>query len=240
MPRQLIISDLHLCEANAEATALFLKFLKQEAAHSEALYILGDLFEFWIGDDDLTPYHRQIINALANLKNDGTQLYIMHGNRDFLLGKRFCAMTHATLLPDASIITPYDQSLLLTHGDALCTDDVRYQRYRRWVDQRWLQWAFLKLPLTWRRRIAIKLRHSNPHAYRDDRPINQPDIADVNRLSVLNAFQQHQVRHIIHGHTHRYAIHYYPEKKQRIVLGDWHAYGSFVEITPNKLALHSL
>lgn len=239
-PFQLIISDLHLCEARADAVKLFLDFLEQHAKKAEALYILGDFFEFWIGDDDLTPLHQKIIRALADLQQSNTTLYFMHGNRDFLLGKRFCHMTHSTLLPDFTVIEPFDHKLLLLHGDALCTDDHRYQRYRKVANLRWLQKLFLMLPLRWRQKIALKLRASNPHTYHDQRPINQFHIADAKAESVLTAFERHQVDTMVHGHTHRYAIHYYPDNKRRIVLGDWHGYGSFIKITPESITLNNI
>lgn len=238
-PHQLIISDLHLCTENADAVALFFKFIKTRAVQAEVLYILGDLFEFWIGDDAITTDQQKIIDALAQLAQANVKLYILHGNRDFLLGKRFCQMTGAILLPDCSIIKPYDQRILLLHGDVLCTDDKRYQRYRKFVHQAWVKTLFCALPIAWRQKIAHKLRTSNQYHYVDTRPINQGDIADVNTTSVTATFDKHAVDTMIHGHTHRFAIHYDDHKRQRIVLGDWHHYGSFVSISPQGISLHA-
>lgn len=240
MSHELIISDLHLCEARPKTAELFFRFIDEYAKKADALYILGDFFEFWVGDDDLTPFHQSIITKLAELREHKTQLYIMHGNRDFLLGKAFCTQTNAILLADPSVIDSFGNKIILLHGDTLCTEDKAYQRYRKIAQCYVIRRIFLLLPLRLRRKIALKLRAQNPHHEIHYRPISQSHIADASRTTVRNYFAQHNVNTIIHGHTHRYGIHYYSEHKQRFVLGDWHGYGSFIQVSEAGVSLHAL
>jgi len=239
-PFSLVISDLHLSEANKAGTTLFREFITHIAPQAETLYILGDLFEFWIGDDDLTPYHQEIIALIASLKAHKTKVFVMHGNRDFLMGQHFLNACHATLLKDPSVIDCYDTKTLMIHGDSLCTDDTRYQRYRRVVNLKPIRWLFRCMPLWLRRHIALKLRNSNPHAYRNDRPINEPHPADVTDNAVQQAFKQYNVKRIIHGHTHRYAVHRHSDGLYRYVLGDWHDYGSCLLLDHQGIAMYTL
>ncbi|MDF2691571.1 MAG: lpxH [Gammaproteobacteria bacterium] len=232
----LIISDLHLSESHHDSSRLFFRFLEEKAYSAEALYILGDFFEFWIGDDDLSPFHKNIIEALAKLSQSGVKLFFMHGNRDFLLGKKFAKMAGATILNDPAVIEFYGRKVLLTHGDQLCTDDIRYQKYRKIVNRKWVQKLFLLLPLSRRRALALKIHHSNPHRKPGQ---YRPEIADVTANAVQNAFEKHQVNDLIHGHTHRLAIHDYPLNKKRYVLGDWHEHGSYIELSKQAIMLHS-
>ena len=236
-PCALIISDLHLSANCPETVRLFKHFIHNVAAKAQELYIIGDFFEFWIGDDDKSDFHQDIIDTLSALDEHGTKLYLMHGNRDFMLGKRFCQASKATLLPDPSVVNIYGTNYLLTHGDLLCTKDIKYQRYRKVVNQRWVQWLFLRLPLGTRRRIAQKLRSSGPGDQQPPRPINQGHPQDADRQAVLSFFDRYHVSYIIHGHTHRYAIHYHFDNRQRIVLGDWHDYGSYIKINQDAIAL---
>ncbi len=152
------ISDLHLSAKRPATSALFLKFLALEAKNADALYILGDLFESWVGDDNHNTHDEEIIEGLAKLARSGIPLYFMHGNRDFLIGDQFVARTHCTLLPDPSVVHLYQKKILLTHGDQLCTLDKKYQRFRRIVRHPFSQKFFLKLPLGLRRTIAKILR----------------------------------------------------------------------------------
>jgi UDP-2,3-diacylglucosamine hydrolase len=231
-----IISDLHLSETHTDTTRLFFRFIEEKAYSAEALYILGDFFEFWIGDDDLSPYHQSIINALAKLSQSGVKIFFMHGNRDFLLGKKFAKMTGATFLYDPTLIELYGRKVILTHGDQLCTDDIRYQKYRKVVSRKWVQKLFLLLPLSRRRALALKIHHSNPHRKPGQ---YRPEIADVTDHAVQALFEQYQANDLIHGHTHRLAIHDYPNNKKRYVLGDWHEHGSYIELSNEGIMLHS-
>jgi UDP-2,3-diacylglucosamine hydrolase len=227
----LIISDLHLSETETAANKLFFDFLENTAKTAENLYILGDFFAAWIGDDDLTPYHLKVIAALKAVSDAGVKLYFMAGNRDFLVGKRFADMTHATILPDPTVVELYGKRILLMHGDTLCTDDVPYLRYRKVVRQTWLQRLFLCLPLRWRRAIANQLRAKSRGNF-----IYQ----DVNPFAVQKVMAEHKVDYLVHGHTHRFAMHFLDHDKLRLVLGAWHDQGSYVKVNFEGLSLHQL
>jgi len=235
----LFISDLHLNGAQPEITKQFVDFLRGAARGAEHLYILGDLFEFWIGDDDPDPAYARIQDELRALTRSGVPCSIMHGNRDFLLGKQFCARTGCQLLHDGTVIDIYGRRVLLTHGDVLCTDDRAYQRLRRIVRNPLVQWLFMRLPLTRRERIATRIRAgSQMHTQ-----AAAPTIMDVNDSAVARAFAQTQTPIMIHGHTHRPAIHRYPTDQGtniRIVLGDWYKQGSVLEWSASGYELTSL
>ncbi len=221
----LFISDLHLDGSRPEITAQFLDFLRKEARIAEALYILGDLFELWIGDDDTDPGKRQIIAALRELTASGVQCSVMQGNRDFLLGPRFSADTGCGLIADGTVVELYGQPVLLMHGDTLCTDDHSYQRLRRIVRNPLVQWGLLHLSLKQRHALAGKVRAgSKAHINR-----TAPMIMDVNDQAVREAFTRYSVSLLVHGHTHRPAIHRLEVDGlavTRIVLGDWYTQGS--------------
>ncbi|TLY47259.1 MAG: UDP-2,3-diacylglucosamine diphosphatase [Gammaproteobacteria bacterium] len=194
----LFISDLHLSPEQSAITQLFLNFLRRQARNAEALYILGDLFETWIGDDSVNAYHRTIIAALAELTSSGIAIYFMPGNRDFLIGKHFIQQTGCRYLPDPTVINLYGNPTLLTHGDMFCRLDKDYQRFRRWSRYPFWQFLFLHLPVSWRQEIANYLRgqdHSNSS-------INAAKYDVV--LSDLIACSQNYpgIKQIIHGHTH--------------------------------------
>ncbi len=224
----LFISDLHLDGARPDITEQFLHFLAHEAAHADRLYILGDLFEAWLGDDDPDPDKRRVIAALHRLTAGGVHCFVMHGNRDFLLGARFCAETGAQLIDDGTLVSVNDHKVLLMHGDTLCTDDHAYQRLRRIMRNRAVQWLLRSLPLSQRQRLAARMRAgSKAHIEAADR--SSPYIMDVNPDAVANAFREYDVDHLIHGHTHRPAIHSLSvdgSPRTRIVLGDWYEQGS--------------
>ncbi|RWR00733.1 UDP-2,3-diacylglucosamine hydrolase [[Pantoea] beijingensis] len=229
MSRTLFIADLHLCHEEPAITAGFLRFLQREAVHADALYILGDLFEAWIGDDDPNPLHAEVARALLVLKQQGVPCYFIHGNRDFLLGQQFAHASGMRLLPEEKILTLYGKRILILHGDTLCTDDQSYQRFRRKVHQRWLQKLFLALPLFVRQRIAARMRDGSKQA----NSTKSLAIMDVNPEAVINAFKQHQVNGMIHGHTHRPAVHTLEidgQTVQRVVLGAWHQQGSMIQV----------
>jgi UDP-2,3-diacylglucosamine hydrolase len=235
----LFISDIHLNGAQPAITTQFVNFLRGAARRAEHIYILGDLFEFWIGDDDPDVTYAQIQDELRALTLSGVPCSVMHGNRDFLLGKRFCARTGCKLIDDGTVIQLYGQRILLTHGDVLCTDDHAYQRLRRTVRNPVVQWLFNCLSLQRREKIATRIRSGS----RMHTQTSAPTIMDVNQTAVAHAFAQHHVQLMIHGHTHRPAIHRYPTDHGdniRIVLGDWHAQGSVLRWSETGYELLSL
>ncbi|MDR5170534.1 UDP-2,3-diacylglucosamine diphosphatase [Methylobacillus flagellatus] len=221
----LLISDLHLCDSRPAITAQFLGFLQQQASQAEALYILGDFFEYWAGDDDLAQ-HQPIIQALRTLSEQGTQLYFMHGNRDFLIGKAFAAAAGLTLLPDPTLVTLYGKRALLSHGDALCTDDVAYQAFRRQVRSPAWQENFLQQPLSERKDQIKALRQRSEQ----EKSGKQESIMDVNAEAVAALLREYDYPELfIHGHTHRPALHPLEVDGRRVdrwVLGDWYEQGS--------------
>jgi len=232
----LFIADLHLSTEEPAITAGFLRLLEGEARTAEALYILGDLFEAWIGDDDPNPLHAAIAAAIRALVESGVPCYFIHGNRDFLIGKRFARQSGMTLLPAEKVLTLYGERVLIMHGDTLCTDDVGYQQFRAKVQQRWLQMLFLSLPLFIRQRIAAKMRAGS----KASNQTKSDAIMDVNQQTVSEAMRQHHVRHLIHGHTHRPAIHDLQiegHPARRYVLGAWHQEGSMIKASENGIEL---
>lgn len=225
----LFISDLHLCASRPQITAAFLHFLKHLPGHAHALYILGDLFEYWAGDDEIeNSHHQPVISAFRALAAQGVELYFMHGNRDFLIGSGFCNAASITLLPDPSLINLHGKRVLLSHGDDLCTDDVSYQAFRRQVREPQWQANFLSQPLAVRKQQieAIRLRSEQ------EKSAKHAQIMDVNQDAVaalLSAYDYPEL--LIHGHTHR------PHQHQltldghditRWVLGDWYEQGSYL------------
>ncbi|MCX3309004.1 UDP-2,3-diacylglucosamine diphosphatase [Pantoea vagans] len=233
MSRTLFIADLHLCQEEPAITAGFLHFLQREAPHCDALYILGDLFEAWIGDDDPNPLHQQIARALRALT---VPVYFIHGNRDFLIGRRFARASGMTLLPEEQVLTLYGHRLLIMHGDTLCTDDAGYLRFRAKVHNPWIQRLFLALPLWIRKRIAARMRADSKQANQH----KSQTIMDVNQDAVAAAMLRQQVPLLIHGHTHRPAIHTLSlkgETAQRAVLGAWHSRGSMIQLDASGIQL---
>lgn len=223
----LFISDLHLDPTHPETTQLFLKFLQFQASHADALYILGDFFEVWVGDDDASAFNQTIISALKALTTAGVPVYIMHGNRDFLLGEQFLHQTGCQLLADPSVIDLYGTPTLVMHGDTLCTEDQAYLRFREKAHNPAYQRWFLSLPLFIRKFIARLLRTLSARRLGK---LNTTDIRilDANPDEVKQLIQYYQINMIIHGHTHIPSI-----QLNRIVLGDWHAYGSILVCKPN-------
>ncbi len=204
--------------------------MRTEAKNAEALYVLGDLFEFWVGDDDKTPFAQQIRAEFKALTESGTPVFFIQGNRDFLLGERFCKQTGVTLLDDVCTIDLYGTKTVIMHGDTLCTDDVDYQKFRKTVHQPWLQWVFNHIPWFIKKRIVAKVQSD----IRDDKKSKSLDIMDVNQGEVEQIMEQHGVNLMIHGHTHRPNTHIFSangETKTRIVLGDWYTQGSVLSVT---------
>jgi UDP-2,3-diacylglucosamine hydrolase len=222
---RLFASDLHLDPSRPEVTSQFLTFLAGPAREAQALYLLGDVFEAWLGDDAPEVLGQTVIEALARLAAAGTALFIMQGNRDFLLGQRFCERAGACLLEDPTVITVGAARVLVTHGDALCTGDTSYQRLRSLVRDPAVQRAFLALPLDRRRALAAEARAgSRAHLARADEYIT-----DVSQDAVERALSAAGVDILLHGHTHRPAVHRFrigDRDCTRIVLGDWHRQGS--------------
>jgi UDP-2,3-diacylglucosamine hydrolase len=231
---ELFISDLHLCASRPEITEAFLYFLKYTAVKANALYILGDLFEYWAGDDDIDDIqHQTTIHALRDLANSGVKLYLMHGNRDFLISSEFCRATNISLLQDPTIIDLHSQKVLLTHGDNLCTDDVAYQDFRKLVrDVKW-QTDFLSLPLATRKNEIQTIRIRSEH----EKLQKSSEIMDVNNNAVNDLLKKYNYPNmLIHGHTHRpniHAIQLDGRNITRLVLGDWYEQGSYLSCDQN-------
>ncbi|KGD75232.1 UDP-2,3-diacylglucosamine hydrolase [Tatumella morbirosei] len=235
MPRTLFIADLHLCQEEPAITAGFLRFLQREATDCEALYILGDLFESWIGDDDPNPLHQQVAEALRALT---VPVFFIHGNRDFLLGQAYARRCGMQLLPEEQLLELYGRRVLIMHGDTLCTDDEGYQRFRQKVHQPWLQRLFLMLPLFVRQKIAARMRNDSSKANQS----KSMEIMDVNPQAVEQAMQRYHASLLIHGHTHRPEIHSLTvshQPAQRAVLGAWHRQGSMIVLDDSGVSLHA-
>jgi len=223
----LFISDLHLEPARPTSIDDFVHFTRNEAREADQLYILGDLFEAWIGDDDDDPGLKPIVAAIEALTNSGTVCLFMHGNRDFLVGETLCIDTGMRLLEEFETIELYGEKVLLTHGDLLCSDDVRYLELRRQLrDPAWQQ-EFLSKTLAERREIAAGLRQLS----QTEMAAKTEEIMDVNEDTVRETMRRFGVRTLLHGHTHRPAIHEFEfdgHDARRIVLNDWYGPGSYV------------
>lgn len=222
MGETLFISDLHLSPEQPQTVDLFLRFLRTRARQAERLYILGDLFDAWIGDDDDSPPYPTIIGALRTLSDSGTQLFVQVGNRDFLIGKHFIRAIAATLLPDPVSVALYGTPTVLMHGDLLCTDDVPYQRFRRKIRNPLLIRLFLFKSLKKRRALAADYRRRSLNAT----AAKAVDSMDVNHDAVASYLRRGAARCLIHGHTHRPARHQLTldgAPAERWVLADWQA-----------------
>lgn len=216
----LFISDLHLSPDRPDLIESAVQFLQHNTQHISALYLLGDLFNTWLGDDVVPSEFSPVITQLQQLKQRGINVYLMVGNRDFMLGQRFAQRCGCVLITDPTVINLYDKKVLLMHGDSLCTDDLSYQRYRLWSRNKFLQWCFLQLPRRFRQNISDKIKQKS----REQKQFKSTMIMDVNHASVEKALLQHDVSYLIHGHTHRPAIHTLSINNSdayRIVLGDW-------------------
>lgn len=229
--KTLFISDLHLDDARPATTEWFLAFVRGPAQSADAVYILGDLFEYWIGDDALSATARAVASATSGLVESGVPVSFIHGNRDFLLGEAYAAGAALTLLPESVMVNLYGQPTLLLHGDSLCTDDQAYQAFR--AQSRDPAWQQAVLAMTVEERIALaknardaSMAHTGSSAM---------DIMDVNQDAVAAAFRESGTRRMIHGHTHRPAVHNHDlgggESGERIVLADWYSKGSYLEVT---------
>lgn len=227
MSHTLFISDLHLCEERPDITEAFFSFIREKiTSECDALYILGDFFEYWIGDDDNNPFHTTIAKALKSVSKR-LPVYFIHGNRDFLLGEKFAQSCNISLLPEQQVINLYGRKTLIMHGDSLCTLDIEYMKFRRKSRSRWWQTGILMLPLFIRRKIANNARKKSQLAQQN----KSMEILDVTPYEVISQMANNEVDSLIHGHTHRPAIHIMDENDpptQRIVLGDWYDQGSYL------------
>ena len=225
----LFISDLHLDPVRPQITDLFLQFLTNDARQADSLYILGDFFEAWIGDDDPDPHHARVAAALRQLTASGVPVHVMHGNRDFLIGDSFMQRTGCRLLDDPAVIELVGVPTLLMHGDTLCTDDIEYQRFRSMVRVPAWQRQFLSQPLETRRAFAAQARSESKSRSME----KSESIMDVNQQTVEKVMLEHGVTRLIHGHTHRPAIHHFNaggKSLTRIVLGDWYEQTSVLQM----------
>ena len=225
----LLISDLHLEEQRPDITRAFLHFLHTRARQAEALYILGDFFEVWVGDDGMSPFQHDIARALRELSDAGTRIFLMHGNRDFLIGRAFCRESGCSLLKDPSIVHFNGEPVLLMHGDSLCTLDVGYMKLRRLLRNPLSLFILRNLPLSTRRKLARKLRSES----RAQTRMKAREIIDVTPDEVPRIMAEHGVRTLIHGHTHRpaeHALEVNGQSARRIVLGDWDSQGWALQI----------
>lgn len=221
----LFIADLHLDEQRPEITRALLHFLETHARSAEALYILGDFFEVWVGDDDQTPMIESVRQGLRTLADHGTAIYLQHGNRDFLIGQCFAQSCGAQLIPEHQVISPYGQPLLLLHGDQLCLEDTDYLAFRQQVRAASWQRDFLSQSLEQRKAIARHIRETS----RDLSRQKPQTLMDVTPAEVTRVMNQAGVDTLIHGHTHRPAVHTLADRHQRIVLGDWDSNGWYLQ-----------
>ncbi len=220
--RSLFVSDLHLPNGPSSLRDGLIRLLGGPARATHAVYLLGDIFEYWIGDDVGLRDHAPVIDALRALRDSGVAVYAMHGNRDFLFGRAFERASGVQLLPDPTVVDIDGVPTLLSHGDLWCTDDQAYQRWRRFSRNRFAQWVFLKLPQSRRLSIAGGLRGQSA----DAKLSKTVEIMDVNPSAIEAAFRHYGVTRIIHGHTHRPEDHTLTvngHAVERIVLADWHA-----------------
>ena len=234
MASSLFVSDLHLSEERPEANERFIAFMEDTARQAAALYVLGDLFEYWIGDDDLgEPFNAVMTGFFARLARGGVPVFLMHGNRDFLMGERFCRATGAELLADPAVVDLGGVKTLLMHGDTLCTDDLDYQGWRRTARSGAWQQEFLSQPLEARRRTVGALRDRS----REVIQAKPAEIMDVNDDAVREAFRRHGVTRLVHGHTHRPGRHELEvdgRRCERWVLPDWYGPGGYLEVSGTK------
>ena len=242
----LFVSDLHLDPARPEITALFLRFLQREAASADALYILGDLFEAWVGDDDPSSTGQQVADGLRRLADAGVPVYFVHGNRDFLVGQDYARRAGLCILPDPAVVSLYGEPVLVMHGDLLCTDDHAYQAFRAQTrDPHW-QAMFLAQPLAARQAFAAQARQASMSRQQDmidgDRASFEA-VTDVNPQAVEATLARFGVATLVHGHTHRPAMHAVrigDREGRRIVLGDWYEQGSVLRVSPGHCDLQAL
>ena len=238
MPITYFIADLHLSADRPDITSCLEKFLSDEATQADALYVLGDLFEAWLGDDDINEFTSRVTEAFKALSDKGVPIFFIHGNRDFLVRKTFADRAGMTLLPEEHVIDLYGEPTLIMHGDQLCTRDIAYQKFRKKSRGWWWPRMVLMLPLTTRRNIAENGRKKSKQTQQN---LSQ-DIMDVTPDEVTKSMKMHKVNRLIHGHTHRPDIHQIDidgAQAERIVLGDWYTQGSVLSFTPDSYQLET-
>ena len=229
MQHSLFVSDLHLCPSRPALAGIFFDFLRGAALRADALYILGDLFEYWAGDDDDTDFNRAVVDALKAYSAGGRALFLLHGNRDFLIGGRFARATGAVLLDDPAAVDLYGTPTILLHGDTLCTDDVKYLAFRAKVRDATFQRQFLSQSLEARKQIIAGLRAENA----GEKQLKSEAIMDVAPATVEAVLREHGYPRMIHGHTHRPAVHHHMvdgKRCERWVLADWYSSGSYLRV----------
>ena len=237
----LFIADLHLAADRPDITAAFLRFLRDTAVQAEALYILGDLFEVWIGDDNPEPLLAEVAGALKAVSDAGVALYFIHGNRDFFLRQDYANRCGMTLLPPLQVVDLYGQSTLIMHGDSLCTLDIAYQKFRKWWNQPWWQWLMLHTPLWYRQHLARKARSKSARHKQQYLAQAQSQIMDVTPDEVPKVMAETGVLKLIHGHTHRPAVHQLHvngKAAERYVLGDWYSQSSYLKVSASRWQLY--
>ena len=230
------ISDLHLSADRDDINQCLFKFLSEQAPQADALYVLGDLFEVWIGDDDQNSFTLSIAKAFNTLGQSGVPIYFIHGNRDFLIRQRFAKQAGFKILPEQVVIDLYGEPTLIMHGDELCTKDTEYQEFRKKARSWWWPRIMLSLPLSTRRKLASKGRETS----KQKQSALSAEIMDVSSKEVITYMQKFAVKKLIHGHTHRPAIHPLEingQSAQRIVLGDWYDQGSILKVSAAAIEL---
>ena len=223
------ISDLHLSEDTSRLNSAFFNFLSNSNHAFDQLFILGDLFEAWVGDDDDSPFSNDVCQALLKLSKQGTEVFFIHGNRDFLIGENFMQRSGVKILPDPFTFQFFDLKIALSHGDSFCTDDVDYQNFKKEVRTQEWKADFLAKPLAERKQIAANMRDSSQSLSAN----KASSIMDINDDAVQIFAKEHGIDFLIHGHTHRPNCHAY-DSFERIVLGDWSDYGWIVSLTNDK------
>ena len=232
------ISDLHLGEDFPEITACFETFMREQAPQAEALYVLGDLFELWLGDDNVTPFNTHIAAIFKHLAQT-TPVYFIHGNRDFAIGQTYADKAGLTLLDEQTVIDLYGVPTLLLHGDEMCTRDIEYMKFRARARTKWWQGIMGSIPLPLRKYLANRGRKKS----KNNKMRLAENIMDVTPEAVVETLEKHQVQVMIHGHTHRPDMHQLEANGQpakRIVLGDWYQQGSVLVASKEGLKLQSL
>ena len=238
-PFTYFISDLHLSADRDDINQCLFEFLLEQAPQADALYVLGDLFEVWIGDDDQNSFTLSIAKAFNDLRQSGVPIYFIHGNRDFLIRERFAKQAGFEILPEQVVIDLYGEPTLIMHGDELCTKDIEYQAFRKKARSWWWPRIVLSLPLSTRRKIASKGRATS----KQKQSKLSSEIMDVTSDEVTSYMQKFAVKRLVHGHTHRPAIHELvinSQSAQRIVLGDWYEQGSVLKVSKDKIDLTSM
>lgn len=234
------IADLHLSENRPDISAAFFDFLNTHVLEQDvdALYILGDFFEVWVGDDYVTALSTDVAKHLKSVKDGGTPVYFIHGNRDFIMRKQYAKMAGMELLDEQTVIDLYGTPTVILHGDEMCTQDIEYQKFRKKSRGWWWTKLMLAMPLWYRKKVARNAREKSKLS-QADKPMAILDVVDD---AVLATFAKHNVTNMIHGHTHRPNVHTYTVNAQtltRTVLGDWYTQGSYLVVTPKSQRLIS-